>query len=103
MRTQVLYVTVVDSSPVCTACKVRRQPTSSAAKALDLDFIPVATEQYDLVIPVEYLEEERVSTMLRVMRGSEFKKRVLAMGGYGVEHTGEEVPPTSDPNAVSNH
>ncbi len=65
----------------------------AAARALDLDFVPVATEQYDLVIPVEFLEEERVSTMLEVMRGSEFKKRVQAMGGYGVEHTGEEVPP----------
>jgi putative molybdopterin biosynthesis protein len=65
----------------------------AAARALDLDFVPVATEQYDLVIPVEFLEEERVSTMLEVMRGSEFKKRVLAMGGYGVERTGEEVPP----------
>ena len=65
----------------------------AAARALDLDFVPVATEEYDLVIPVEFLEEERVSTMLEVMRGSEFKKRVLAMGGYGVERTGEEVPP----------
>jgi putative molybdopterin biosynthesis protein len=65
----------------------------AAARALDLDFVPVATEQYDLVIPVEFLEEERVSTMLEVMRGSEFKKLVLAMGGYGVERTGEEVPP----------
>jgi putative molybdopterin biosynthesis protein len=65
----------------------------AAARALDLDFVPVATEQYDLVIPEEFVEEEKVALMLRVMRGAEFKQRVLAMGGYGVERTGEEIPP----------
>ncbi len=30
----------------------------AAAKALDLDFIPVAKERYDLVIPYEFFETE---------------------------------------------
>src|SRR5208283_2955029 len=32
----------------------------AAARALDLDFVPVATEQYDLVIPEEFLPDEKI-------------------------------------------
>jgi molybdopterin molybdotransferase/putative molybdopterin biosynthesis protein len=65
----------------------------AAARALGLDFIPVATEQYDLVIPEEFLGDEKIATLLEIMRGETFKTRVLALGGYGVERTGEEIPP----------
>lgn len=64
----------------------------AAARALDLDFVPVATENYDLIIPEEFLDDEKIGTLLDVMRGSSFKKRVLALGGYGVDQTGDEVP-----------
>jgi putative molybdopterin biosynthesis protein len=64
----------------------------AAARALGLDFVPVATEQYDLVIPQEYLDDEKIRILLDVIRSSSFKKRVLALGGYGVERTGEEIP-----------
>jgi putative molybdopterin biosynthesis protein len=64
----------------------------AAAKALGLDFIPVATEQYDIVIPTENIEDEKIKILLDVLRGPSFKQRVLALGGYGVDRTGEEVP-----------
>jgi putative molybdopterin biosynthesis protein len=64
----------------------------AAAKALGLDFIPVATEQYDIVIPTENIEDEKIKILLDVLRGQSFKQRVLALGGYGVDRTGEEVP-----------
>jgi len=64
----------------------------AAAKALGLDFIPVATEQYDIVIPMENVEDEKIKILLDVLRGQSFKKRVLELGGYGVERSGEEVP-----------
>jgi putative molybdopterin biosynthesis protein len=64
----------------------------AAAQALGLDFVPVATEQYDLVIPEEFLDDERIRIFLDVIRSPALKKRVLAMGGYGVERTGEEIP-----------
>ncbi|MFH0826199.1 MAG: substrate-binding domain-containing protein, partial [Pseudomonadota bacterium] len=64
----------------------------AAAKALDLDFVPVAVEQYDFVIPEALMDDERIAKMLDVMRGARFKERVSALGGYGVERTGEEVP-----------
>lgn len=66
----------------------------AAAKALGLDFIPVATEQYDLVFPVEMVEDEKIKILLDILRGQAFKERVLALGGYGVDRSGEEVPET---------
>lgn len=63
----------------------------AAARALDLDFVPVATEQYDLVIPERFLDDEKVRILLEVMRGRSFKNRVMALGGYGVQRTGEEL------------
>lgn len=63
----------------------------AAARALGLDFVPVATEQYDLVIPEKFIHDEKIQILLDVMRGQRFKERVLALGGYGVERTGEEL------------
>jgi putative molybdopterin biosynthesis protein len=68
----------------------------AAARALGLDFVPVATEQYDLVIPLEFLNDDKILTLLEVMRSRSFKNRVLALGGYGVERTGEEIPEPLD-------
>ncbi len=65
----------------------------AAARALDLDFIPVATEQYDLIIPEHFMEDERIVKMLEVMTGSRFKERVEALGGYGTDITGTILTP----------
>ena len=61
----------------------------AAAKALDLDFIPMVTEQYDLVIPLEYFETEAVQILLEIINRPAFKQRVAALGGYSTEKTGE--------------
>jgi putative molybdopterin biosynthesis protein len=61
----------------------------AAAQALNLDFIPVVTEQYDLVIAADYFDTAAVQALLEVIRGDAFKQRVTALGGYHVERTGE--------------
>ncbi len=61
----------------------------AAAKALDLDFIPVVTEQYDLVVPTEYYETEALQILLEIINSPAFKKRVEALGGYGTKRTGQ--------------
>ena len=61
----------------------------AAAKALELDFIPVITEQYDLVIPQDYFETPNIQLLLDTIRTAEFQKRVRSLGGYGTEKTGE--------------
>jgi putative molybdopterin biosynthesis protein len=63
----------------------------AAAKALSLDFIPVVTEKYDLVIPVEHFATESIQTLLGIITSAEFKRRVEALGGYHTHSTGETI------------
>ena len=63
----------------------------AAAKALDLDFIPVVTEEYDLVIPAEHFESANIKTLLATIETTEFKKRVEALGGYSTVKTGSVI------------
>jgi putative molybdopterin biosynthesis protein len=60
----------------------------AAANALGLDFIPVVTEQYDLVVPQSTFESDNFNILLDIIRSSTFKKRVEAMGGYSTHKTG---------------
>jgi putative molybdopterin biosynthesis protein len=60
----------------------------AAAKALGLDFIPVVTEQYDLIIPQAYFESTNIQVLLETINTAGFKKRVEALGGYSTAKTG---------------
>lgn len=60
----------------------------AAAKSLGLDFIPVVTERYDLVIPQMFFETENIRIFLETIHSPEFKKRVEALGGYSTRQTG---------------
>jgi len=60
----------------------------AAAQALALDFIPVTTERYDLVIPAEHYDNPLVQELLEVIASQEFKEQVVALGGYDVRDTG---------------
>ena len=60
----------------------------AAAQALALDFIPVTTERYDLVIPAEHYDNPLVQELLEVIGSQEFKEQVMALGGYDVRDTG---------------
>ena len=61
----------------------------AAAKALDLDFIPMDTEQYDLVIPTDLLKDENIQAVLSTIRSQKFRDRVTALGGYDPSRSGE--------------
>jgi len=63
----------------------------SAARALDLDFIPVASERYDVIIPCIHFVDEKIQKVIETIRSKEFKEMVLQMGGYDVSRTGEEL------------
>ena len=60
----------------------------AAAKALNLDFVPIVTEEYDLVIPEEFFEDEKIELMLEVIRSEPFKEIVSRLGGYDTSETG---------------
>ncbi len=61
----------------------------AAARALDLDFIPIEREQYDLVIPSSMLELPGIQAVLETIRSENFKERVLALGGYDPAKSGK--------------
>jgi putative molybdopterin biosynthesis protein len=61
----------------------------AAALALGLDFIPVVTEQYDLIIPEHHFESENVQKLLEIINSNPFKSRIEAMGGYSTKQTGK--------------
>lgn len=63
----------------------------AAARALDLDFVPLLDERYDLVIPVEHVESETLAPLLSIIRGPDaaFVDAVQRMGGYGVAQMGK--------------
>jgi putative molybdopterin biosynthesis protein len=61
----------------------------AAARALNLDFIPIVTEQYDLIIPERFFDTENIQHLLATIRTPDFKERVEKLGGYHTERTGE--------------
>ena len=65
----------------------------AAARALDLDFIPVEQEQYDLIILKRFLDHPPVAKLLEVIRSPSFREQVAALGGYDVSRMGEIATP----------
>lgn len=63
----------------------------AAANSLNLDFIPIASERYDLVIPEEFYHQNSIEKVLQVINSLEFKQKVTALGGYSTSHTGETI------------
>jgi putative molybdopterin biosynthesis protein len=60
----------------------------AVARALDLEFIPVAMEQYDLAIRRDAVELPSMRKLLSLLDTPEFRARVEALGGYDLSETG---------------
>ncbi len=61
----------------------------ASANALGLTFIPLGPEEYDLVIPSQYMHDERILALMDVISSTDFRRAVDSMGGYGTEQTGQ--------------
>ncbi|MDH5769061.1 MAG: molybdopterin biosynthesis protein, partial [Nitrospirota bacterium] len=62
----------------------------ASAMALNLDFIPVAKERYDLAIPREFFETEMLQHLVNIIKeDSEFKEMVVGLGGYDISEMGK--------------
>jgi molybdate-binding protein/predicted nucleic acid-binding protein len=62
----------------------------AAAQALDLDFVPLFDERFDLAVPVELYESALLAPLFALIRRTQspFRQRVAALGGYGTEVMG---------------
>ncbi len=63
----------------------------AAARAMGLEFVPVARERFDLAIPEEHMASPLIQRVLDVLERDEFKAAVTALGGYDLSATGNRV------------
>jgi len=63
----------------------------AAARALNLDFVPLATERYDLVIPQVHYESDLLRPLLDLLDDEEFQSSVAALPGYDISLMGRHV------------
>jgi len=62
----------------------------ASARALNLDFIPVAKERYDLAIPREFYDMDMIRHLVHIIReDTEFREIVIKLGGYDVSDMGK--------------
>jgi putative molybdopterin biosynthesis protein len=64
---------------------------TAAAIALELDFVPLFTERYDLVIPYDYLDGDLLAPLMEVISQKEFMVAVSALPGYDVTEMGKVI------------
>jgi putative molybdopterin biosynthesis protein len=62
---------------------------TSAAAALDLDFIPLGNEDYDFVMFSHTLDIPQFKTFHDILKSDSFHKHLEEIGGYTYEHCGE--------------
>jgi len=64
---------------------------AAAAQALELDFIPLFQERYDLVIPKIFAESALLSPLFDVLHDGAFREAVSKMPGYDVSVMGRVI------------
>jgi len=63
----------------------------AASYALDLDFLPLYSERFDLLIPEEYARSELLAPLLDLLEDPKFRKAVAERPGYDVSQMGQVV------------
>ena len=63
----------------------------SAARAMNLDFVPVGFEEYDFAIERNNLDLPHVKAFIDVLKSEDFKQKVMRLGGYEFSACGEIV------------
>jgi putative molybdopterin biosynthesis protein len=64
---------------------------AAAARALNLDFIPLAQERYDLVIPRVHYESDLLRPLLDLISGPNLRRAIAGLPGYDTTHMGDVV------------
>jgi putative molybdopterin biosynthesis protein len=61
---------------------------AAAAQALDLEFIPLFQERYDLVIPKQFAEDDLLAPLFGLLAERRFREAVAQLSGYDVSVMG---------------
>lgn len=62
-----------------------------AALAHGLDFVPVAEERFDLVLPADLLGAPPLARAIEVMKSANFRRELQALGGYDTRDSGRVI------------
>jgi putative molybdopterin biosynthesis protein len=63
----------------------------AAARAFDLEFVPVTHEPYDLVLDESMLESDLLAPLWRLLKTAEFRVSVERLGGYDTAEMGRRI------------
>jgi putative molybdopterin biosynthesis protein len=61
----------------------------AAARALGCDFVPIATEPYELAVLASTLDEPRIAALIATMREQTLRVSIDALGGYDASRSGD--------------
>lgn len=61
------------------------------AKLVNVDFIPLVEESYDIVLFKSPENEQLVETVKSILQSSEFQDEVAALGGYSIQNMGKVI------------
>ncbi len=61
----------------------------ASAKAMDLDFIPISEERYDLCILPELMQHKELEILLSAIKSDYFRNQTRVFGGYNLEISGQ--------------
>ncbi len=61
----------------------------AAARALGCDFVPLATEPYELALLASALDDPRIAALVDAMRDPELRAAIDALGGYDASCAGD--------------
>jgi molybdate-binding protein/DNA-binding XRE family transcriptional regulator len=65
--------------------------TRAAARVFGLDFIPLASERYDLAIRLPHLDYPPVATLLDTLNRAAFRRELEGLGGYDTSAAGRRL------------
>ncbi len=65
--------------------------TCASALALGLEFVPLATERFDLIFPKESLGDRRLARLVDVLSSGQFRRELQSVGGYATRRSGSIV------------
>jgi putative molybdopterin biosynthesis protein len=61
----------------------------AAAKAMNLDFVPLYEESYDLLVSPDFYNSPNFNSLLEILRSKGFRREVEELGGYNLGKSGE--------------
>jgi len=61
----------------------------AAAEVMEVDFLPLAEEKYDLIFREEILEQPQIQALIKLISQDQLKTEIEKLGGYQCRNTGE--------------